>query len=98
MSSEIKQPWILAGYDLFSKWGSRGLKVEVIARIVGKSISSFYHHFADIEIFTGMLLNYHLERTIIITGREKLCKNIIPDLLNLLVEVNKTCFSTGSYE
>ena len=87
--TDIKQPWILCGYDLFSKEGPNGLKIEVIARQVNKSKSSFYHHFADLELFTEMLLNYHLERAKIIADRERLCKNVVPELLNLLLEVKQ---------
>lgn len=89
MNHLITQPWILIGYELFSKEGHAGLKVEVMARKVGKSKSSFYHHFADIEVFTEVLLNHHLERSKIITTRERLCKKMIPDMLNLLVEVKQ---------
>ena len=89
MSNPIIQPWILIGYDLFSKQGLSGLKVEVIARKVGKNKSSFYHHFADMEVFMEVLLNHHLERSKIIATRERLCKKMIPDMLNLLVEVKQ---------
>jgi AcrR family transcriptional regulator len=89
MNSLIIQPWILIGYELFSKEGPAGLKVEVMARKVGKSKSSFYHHFADIEVFTEVLLNHHLERSKIIAIRERMCKKMIPDMLNLLVEVKQ---------
>ena len=49
--TDTKLPWILCGYDIFSKEGSNGLKIEVIARRVNKSKSSFYHHFADLDLF-----------------------------------------------
>ena len=89
MTKDSKQPWILVGYNIFSKEGQTGLKIEVIARKVGKSKSSFYHHFADIEIFTELLLNYHLERAIVIAEMEKCCNNVVPDLLNVLIEVKE---------
>lgn len=87
--TDIKQPWILVGYDLFSKEGLKGLKIEVIARKVSKSKSSFYHHFADMEVFVETLLSYHLSRAKIIGERERLCKSVVPDLLNLLLEVKQ---------
>lgn len=62
MKNKNMQPWILAGYELFAIDGPTGLKVEVISRKVNKSKSSFYHHFADLEVFTEYLLNYHMER------------------------------------
>lgn len=84
--SELKQSWIDVGYDLFSKEGPKGLKVEVLARLVGKSKSSFYHHFADLEVFTGHLLRYHLSCSEVIVRKEQECKNVIPELLHVLVE------------
>lgn len=84
--SNIKQPWIDAGYELFAKHGPDGLKIEVISRIVGKSKSSFYHHFADLEVFTAFLLRYHLDQSEIIIAKEKQCKNVVPELLHVLVE------------
>ncbi len=81
-----KEPWILAGYALFSKQGHSALKVDVMAKLVNKSRSSFYHHFADLDIFRNDLLNYHIERSKIIAEREKTCTNVIPELINVLVE------------
>lgn len=89
MTKSIIQPWILEGYNLFSKEGPNGLKVEVISRKVKKSKSSFYHLFADIDCFLEELLCFHFERAKLISEREKLCKSIDPDLINLLVEVKE---------
>ena len=85
-ANDVQLPWIQVGYDIFAKEGPKGLKVEVIARHVNKSKSSFYHHFADVEIFTSRLLDYHLERARIIAQRERLCTNVVPELLNVLIE------------
>ena len=89
MTENIKQPWILEGYELFLKESLKGLKIEVMARKVNKSKSSFYHLFADIDCFLEELLSFHLERAKIISERERLCKSIDPDLINLLVEVKE---------
>jgi AcrR family transcriptional regulator len=89
MSENIKQPWILEGYKLFLKDGPKGLKIEVMARKVDKSKSSFYHLFADIDCFTEELLSFHLERAKIIAEKERLCKSIDPALINLLLEVKQ---------
>lgn len=78
--------WITIGYEIFSHEGPKGLKVEVIARKVGKSKSSFYHHFADLEIYTSALLEYHMERSKMITEKEAKCKNVIPELLEIILE------------
>ncbi len=85
MTTELMQAWILVGYEVFAQEGPKGLKVEALARSVGKSKSSFYHHFADLEVFTELLLQYHLERSAIIAEQEKQCTQVVPDLLNVLV-------------
>lgn len=82
----IHKPWILAGYALMAKEGPQALKVEVIARQVGKNKSSFYHHFADLDIFISHLLSYHLERSKIISDEERKCKNVVPELLNVILD------------
>ncbi|MGB0522968.1 MAG: TetR/AcrR family transcriptional regulator [Flammeovirgaceae bacterium] len=90
--TESMQSWIAVGYQLFATEGPRGLKVEVIARKVEKSKSSFYHHFADLEVFTSFLLNEHLERAKIIAYRESQCERVIPDLIDLLLDVKLDLF------
>ena len=47
MKSNTEQPWLEAGYEIFSKEGITGLKVEILSRKVGISKSSFYHLFVD---------------------------------------------------
>ena len=89
MNQDITQPWLLAAYRLFAQDGPKGLKIEVLAREVGKSKSSFYHHFADMEVFTERLLGYHLERARLIAQQEAACRNVVPDLMNVLLEVKQ---------
>ena len=86
---DIERPWILVGYSLFAKEGPAAVQVQVMARQVQKSKSSFYHLFADLDIFTEVLLNYHLERSKVIAEKESLCQNLVPDLVNLLLEVKE---------
>lgn len=81
-----QQPWIDSGYELFAKEGPSGLKVERLARLVNKSKSSFYHHFADLEVFTELLLQTHLERSERLVERERQCVRLVPDLLLVLVD------------
>ena len=37
MKIDTKEPWILCGYETFSKEGQKGLKIEVIARQINKN-------------------------------------------------------------
>ncbi|GAB3224158.1 TetR/AcrR family transcriptional regulator [Spirosoma arcticum] len=85
----MKDPWILAGYALLARKGPADLKIEVLARQVGKSKSSFYHHFADTEVFTEQLLSYHMERVQRIADLERQCLRIVPDLLRLLMTIEE---------
>ena len=57
----MKQDWIISGYEMVAKHGFDGMKIEPLARIINKSKSSFYYHFADLEIFYDELLDFHLE-------------------------------------
>jgi AcrR family transcriptional regulator len=80
-----KDIWILTGYEFFALSGENGLKIEVLAKKVGISKSSFYHHFADLEIFIEILLKFHLRQAQTLADKEKNAKNIDPELIDILV-------------
>ena len=80
-----QRPWLDAGYGAFAQGRPGGLKVEALARQVGKSKSSFYHLFADLEIFTTALLDWHLDRVRAFAVQERACRQLDPDLLELLL-------------
>lgn len=75
------------GYELFAHAGPTGLKIELLARKVAKNKSSFYHLFADIEIFTSELLAYHIAQSKAIAEKAMSCKQVDPDLIHLLLNV-----------
>jgi AcrR family transcriptional regulator len=89
MTDNIMKPWIDIGYEIFSKFGPTGLKVEGISKLAKKNKSSFYHHFADMEYFTQCLLTHHLQRTNPIVIRAEKCTCIVPDLLWLLIDIKQ---------
>jgi AcrR family transcriptional regulator len=78
--------WIETGYKIVAIFGFEGLKIEQLAKKVGISKSSFYHHFADLELFVECLLKYHSQQAYIIAEKEKNAKNINPELINILIE------------
>ncbi len=82
---EIQKSWIEKGYRSFAFEGPNGLKIERLSKEVGKNKSSFYHLFADLEVFTTVLLGYHLERSSIIAEKESECCQL-EDLIGVLVE------------
>jgi AcrR family transcriptional regulator len=86
MTLDKKEIWIKAGYEIFASLGPNALKIEPLAKTVGKSKSSFYHHFADIELFTDLLLKHHLKQSKIMAKKEQEAENIDPELINILVE------------
>lgn len=87
MKQPTTQPWIEAGYELFAKEGPAGLKVELLARKVGKSKSSFYHLFADTDSFLQHLLDYHREQARRISAEAKHCEALVPDVIHLAIAI-----------
>ncbi len=83
---ESKENWIKAGYETFALSGKSGLKIEPLANKVGKNKSSFYHFFADLELFVEDLLKYHIEQSYLIAEQEQNAKNINPDLINIIIK------------
>jgi AcrR family transcriptional regulator len=83
---ETKETWIKVGYQLFALSGEHGLKIETIAKKVGISKSSFYHYFADLELFTEQLMDYHVQQSILIAEKENNAQNIDPEVIAILLE------------
>lgn len=84
--TDSKEIWIKTGYDIFALSGQSGLKVEPLAKKAGISKSSFYHHFADLDLFIDFLLKHHVKQSYIMAGKEKNAETIDPELINILVE------------
>jgi AcrR family transcriptional regulator len=78
--------WISKGYEAFALLGEQGLVIEQLAKAVGKSKSSFYHHFANMDIFLDEILLHHLVKSAIIAEKERKAAHITPDLINILLE------------
>ncbi len=58
--TESKKLWIEKGYLNFAAEGPSELKIQRLAKSLGKNKSSFYHYFATIELFHDELLVKHL--------------------------------------
>ncbi|KOY86863.1 TetR family transcriptional regulator [bacterium 336/3] len=84
--TENKEIWVKTGYEVFALQGETGLKIETLAKKVGISKSSFYHHFADLEVFMEFLLKLHLHQSQILAEKERKVKCIDPELIHVLVE------------
>lgn len=83
--SKTQAPWIENGYQTFAEAGPNGLKIERLARLVGKNKSSFYHLFADLDVFTATLLEHHLEQARIIAAKEAACTTL-EEFIDVLVD------------
>jgi AcrR family transcriptional regulator len=84
--TDTKSRWITEGYKVFALNGAKELKIESLAKQIPISKSSFYHHFADLELFEQELLSHHLIQSITLAEKEKKAKNIQPELINILIE------------
>jgi AcrR family transcriptional regulator len=86
MKNDNKDIWIKAGYEIVALFGQGGLKIEPLAKKVGKSKSSFYHYFSDLELYIDSLLKHHIDQSYIIADKEQKANSISPELINILVE------------
>jgi AcrR family transcriptional regulator len=86
MAKKSKETWIEKGYEIFALCGYQSLKIEPLAKKVGVSKSSFYHHFADLDLFIQLLLKHHIQQSNIIAIKEQNAININPELINILVD------------
>lgn len=84
--TEKTEIWIIKGYETFALLGEKGLIIEHLAKEVGISKSSFYHHFADLDIFLEKILLHHLTKSLVIAEKERKAEKINPDLINILIE------------
>jgi AcrR family transcriptional regulator len=78
--------WVETGYEMLALTGEQGLKVEALSRKVGVSKSSFYHHFADLEVFRAYLMEFHVHQCRVIAEKERAAHNIDPELIEVLME------------
>lgn len=81
----IEKEWLETGYICFAHEGPAGLRVERLSKVVGKNKSSFYHLFADLEVFTERLLEFHLARAKIVSKKEMAAKSE-SELINIILE------------
>ncbi len=80
----MKEKWIQVGYENFAFHGPGGLKVERLAKELQRNKSGFYHYFSDVELFTQVLLEYHLVQAEMIAEKEAQC-DTQDELIDILV-------------
>lgn len=89
---EKKQEWIETGYAFVAKNGFANLSVNFIAREVGKSKSSFYHYFGNLEQFITSLLEHHLYRTKLFTTELNKYENGSPEMIHAFLNYKVDTF------
>mgnify|MGYP001796156014 CR=1 FL=1 len=77
--------WIVKSYYLVAEQGVDSLSVNLIARTVGKSKSSFYHYFGDLEMFKVALLDHHLRQSENFAAEINNCEHVFPDIINTFI-------------
>ena len=80
-----QQEWLDQGLDVLAETGLSGLRVEVLARRLGVTKGSFYHHFVDLGDYRRALLG-HYEQT---CTREHLDANAALDGLPALTRLER---------
>ncbi len=91
-SIDPKMCWLEAGYEMFIEEGPFNIKVEKLSRIVGKSKSSFYNLFPDLEGFLEELLDHHAQSLAHVNEEFTSCKSFDPEYIDKLVEHKKMLF------
>jgi len=86
METTTYQSWIDKGYESFALSGSQGITVQKLARTMGTSKSSFYHHFGDQQTFIETLLDEHQDRTETFGSEARQCKTLVPDFVELIIK------------
>lgn len=85
-STDKKKVWVDTGYRLFSTMGKKCLSVELLSRETGKSKSSFYHYFGDMDTFMDTLLDNHVERMKKNASDIRNAKQLLPDVMNIYLD------------
>jgi len=87
-----KSEWIKSGYSLFARNGKTALNIDKLAKVVGKSRSSFYHNFYTLEDFRDQLFFYHYEQAKKFQKTSILIDELFPEFIQLMVEYKDWVF------
>lgn len=85
MIAKRQELWVQVGYSAFAESGPASLKIEALARQIAINKSSFYHHFADLELFIEQLLKKHINRVKSLAQAERGAERLDPDLIGILM-------------
>ena len=85
MKKVTKEEVLEVGEQLFRTMGYHATGTEEILKATSYSRSSFYHHFADLEVFTVYLLEHHLKQAKILAKKESECEHL-EDFIDVIIE------------
>lgn len=63
MSRATPNDWLDAGLVLLRDRGHEALTIDALCRQLGRTKGSFYHHFADVSVFSRRLLEHWEQRS-----------------------------------
>ena len=84
--------WLRFAYTNFAKFGPDELKIDRMAGKLGKSRSSFYYSFGDLENFQNDLFTYHIMKCKEFAKESADIKVLYPDYINLIVKYKDKVF------
>jgi AcrR family transcriptional regulator len=85
VTSKRMIPWLEAGYDLFIDKGHYAIHVELLARVLGRNKSAFYHFFKSKEIYLEFILEYQMSKVDSFVKEIKGIDEYDPHYLDLLI-------------
>jgi AcrR family transcriptional regulator len=90
--SDGREIWLSTAHAQFARHGESTLKIDSLAQLVGKSRSSFYHLFGDMEEFFDALIVYDLQITKQFQKETKDLDAFFPDFANIMVKYKDMLF------
>lgn len=81
-----KDTWVETGYRLAAQHGLDALKIDRIAKLLGKSRSGFYHCFGDMEGYEDALCDHHYERAVHLADALSETDHFYPDYVYLIAD------------
>jgi len=87
-----KYIWLKTAHTQFAKYGESALRVDALSKVVGKSRSSFYHLFGDMENFKEALYDYALEVTRSFVEESKDIDVYFPDYGEVVIKYKDMLF------
>ncbi|MCP4122974.1 MAG: TetR/AcrR family transcriptional regulator [Bacteroidetes bacterium] len=90
--ADTKHIWLATAHAEFARKGENALKIDTLAKAVGKSRSSFYNLFGDMEGFRDELIKYALEVTRNFAAEANVMERFFPDYGEVVIKYKDMLF------